>query len=247
MASRAKTCRTSTAVPCGSMSRRCTATSRSSGSTASNSRAKSSPATGKSSGTTSTAGSVARMVATTSRRNEPARVTSMTTNTIVRFDRTERVVHWSNATLFITLMLTGAVLYVGQLSVLVGRRELIERIHVLAGLALPAPVLVGLVLRSGRALRDDVRTLSRWIPDDRRWWHRRTRDRAQLGKFNPGQKLNATFVAAAIVVMLASGSIMYWFRFFTNDVRTGATFVHDWFAFGVWLAVVGHIGFALSD
>ena len=166
---------------------------------------------------------------------------------MIRFDRTERAVHWCNATLFITLMLTGAVLYVGQLSALVGRRHLIEDIHVVAGLALPVPLLLGLALRSGATLRRDVRRLSRWIPDDRRWWHSRTRARAQLGKFNPGQKLNATFVAAAMVVMLASGSIMYWFHYFTNDVRTGATFVHDWFAFGIWLSVLGHIAFALSD
>ncbi len=169
------------------------------------------------------------------------------TGTIVRFDRTERIVHWCNATLFITLMLTGSVLYIGQLSALVGRREIVERIHVLAGLALPFPLLTGLVLRSGAALRRDVRALSRWIPDDRRWFFRRTRARAQLGKFNPGQKLNGTFQASAIIVMLASGSIMYWFKFFTNDVRTGATFVHDWFAFGIWLTVIGHISFALSD
>ncbi|MDQ1521983.1 MAG: formate dehydrogenase subunit gamma, partial [Actinomycetota bacterium] len=77
--------------------------------------------------------------------------------------------------------------------------------------------------------------------------HRRTLARAQLGKFNPGQKLNATFVGAAIVVMLATGSIMYWFAFFSNDIRTGATFVHDWFAFGIWLSVIGHVAFALSD
>jgi formate dehydrogenase subunit gamma len=167
--------------------------------------------------------------------------------TFVRFDRTERVVHWCNAALFLTLMATGAVLYIGDLAALVGRRNLIVHIHVIAGLALPVPLLLGLVLWSGRRLRADVRALARWIPDDRWWFHRRTRVRARLGKFNPGQKLNATFVASAIVVMLASGSIMYWFEFFTNDIRTGATFVHDWFAFGIWLSVIGHVAFALSD
>jgi formate dehydrogenase subunit gamma len=166
---------------------------------------------------------------------------------IVRFDRTERVVHWVNATLFLTLMTTGAVLYVGDLSAFVGRRYLVEHVHVFAGLALPVPLVLGLVLRSGAQFRRDVNALARWVPDDRRWLHKRTRPRAQLGKFNPGQKLNATFVAAAIVVMLASGSIMYWFQFFSNDVRTGATFVHDWFAFGIWVSVIGHIAFALSD
>jgi formate dehydrogenase subunit gamma len=50
-----------------------------------------------------------------------------------------------------------------------------------------------------------------------------------------------------MIVMLATGSIMYWFHPFSNDVRTGATFVHDWFAFGVGLVVIGHISIALAD
>jgi formate dehydrogenase subunit gamma len=174
-------------------------------------------------------------------------VSTRTVTSIVRFDRTERVVHWVNATLFLTLMATGAVLYLGDLAAFVGRRNLVEHVHVIAGLALPVPLLLGLVLRSGAQFRRDVGALARWIPDDRRWLHKRTRSRAQLDKFNPGQKLNATFVGAAIVVMLASGSIMYWFQFFSDDIRTGATFVHDWFAFGIWLSVIGHIAFALSD
>jgi formate dehydrogenase subunit gamma len=174
-------------------------------------------------------------------------MTSAHASTIQRFDRTERIVHWVNATLFVTLMVTGAFLYIGQLAALVGRRDFIKHVHVYAGLSLPVPLLLGLVLRSGARLRADVKSLARWIPDDRRWLHRRTRARAQLGKFNPGQKLNATFVGAAIVVMLATGSIMYWFAFFSNDIRTGATFVHDWFAFGIWLSVIGHVAFALSD
>ena len=40
---------------------------------------------------------------------------------------------------------------------------------------------------------------------------------------------------------------MKWYDPFPLDMRTGATFVHDWFALGVWLAVIGHILFALRD
>jgi formate dehydrogenase subunit gamma len=40
---------------------------------------------------------------------------------------------------------------------------------------------------------------------------------------------------------------MKWFEPFPLDWRTGATFVHDWFALGIWIAVVGHIVFALRD
>jgi formate dehydrogenase subunit gamma len=166
--------------------------------------------------------------------------------TLLRFDRTERVVHWCNATLFLVLITTGAFLYIPQLSTLVPRL-IVVRIHVFSGLALPFPLLIGLTVRSGRALRRDTRRVSRWIPDDYRWLRKRTRENAQLGKFNPGQKANATFIAASMIVMLASGSIMYWFHPFSNDTRTGATFVHDWFALGIGLVVIGHIAIALAD
>jgi formate dehydrogenase subunit gamma len=68
-----------------------------------------------------------------------------------------------------------------------------------------------------------------------------------VGKFNAGQKLNASFFAGAVVVMLATGLMLRWPNPFSNDLRTGATFVHDWFAFGIWIAVLGHIYFAIRD
>ena len=166
---------------------------------------------------------------------------------VPRFDRTERVVHWCTAVLFLTLIFTGSALYMGPVSQLVGRRELVRTIHVYAGLALPIPILVGLLVRSGRALRLDVGRLSRWDRRDRVWWRASTRAQARLGKFNPGQKLNASFIGAAMVVMLATGSIMHWFSHFSDDWRTGATFVHDWFALGVGLPAIGHILLALGD
>jgi formate dehydrogenase subunit gamma len=167
---------------------------------------------------------------------------------ITRFDRLERGVHWCNAVLFGVLILTGAALYAGPISTLVGRRELVRTLHVYTGLALPVPLLAGVLLKSGRRLREDLRTLGRWIPDDFRWLRSRGHDTsAQLGKFNPGQKLNATFIGAAMVVMLATGSIMHWFAPFPDDWRTGATFVHDWFAIGIFFVVLGHIWLAFAD
>jgi formate dehydrogenase subunit gamma len=110
-------------------------------------------------------------------------------------------------------------------------------------------VLLAIIGRRGARLRTDLGRLNRWSRDDARWFrrkHRRAHD-LRLGKFNPGQKLNTAFVAGAGVVMLGTGSIMHWFDLFPLDWRTGATFVHDWFALGIWLAVLGHIFFALRD
>ncbi|MDP9332376.1 MAG: cytochrome b/b6 domain-containing protein [Actinomycetota bacterium] len=172
---------------------------------------------------------------------------SVKTKPFPRFDRLERVVHWCNATLFLVLLLTGASLYAGPLSTIVAHRHAVKTIHVYAGLLLPVPLLLGLLMPSGRQLRRDVSRFNRWTVDDRRWWSRRTRASAQLGKFNPGQKLNAVFVAASIVLMLTTGSIMRWFEPFPDNIRTGATFVHDWIFIALIFVIVGHIMFALAD
>jgi formate dehydrogenase subunit gamma len=166
---------------------------------------------------------------------------------LLRFERVERIVHWTTAALMLTLMATGAALYAGPVSTFVGRRELVRTIHVYAGLALPIPIIVGLAGRWGRSLRRDLGRLNRWSRGDRRWFRRKFRTQVRLGKFNPGQKLNAVFLGAAGLVMLGTGIILKWFNLFPVDYRTGATFVHDWFAIGIWLAIGGHVFFALRD
>jgi formate dehydrogenase subunit gamma len=166
---------------------------------------------------------------------------------LLRFDRVERALHWVNASLFILLMLTGAALYAGPISTLVGHRETVRFVHVYSGLALPVVLLVAVVGKHGARLRRDLGRLNRWSRDDMRWFRRKRRGTVRLGKFNPGQKVNAAFIAGAGVVMLATGSIMHWFDAFPIDWRTGATFMHDWFALGIWIAVLGHVFFALRD
>jgi formate dehydrogenase subunit gamma len=166
---------------------------------------------------------------------------------LARFDRVERAAHWSTASLFGVLMFTGAALYAGPISTLVGQREVVRTIHVGAGLLLPLPLLIGLAGRWGRALRGDLRRLGRFDDEDRRWLRRDTRDDARLAKFNPGQKLNAAFLGSAIVVMLGTGIVLKWFSLFSLTTRTGATFVHDWVAFGIWISVLGHILLAVRD
>jgi formate dehydrogenase subunit gamma len=183
-----------------------------------------------------------RAARSAARRNQPKAEPPL-----LRFDRVERTVHWVNAALFGILMLTGAALYAGPISVLVGNREIVRNLHVYSGLALPLPLLIGIAGSRGARLRVDLGRLNRWSRDDARWFRRRGRADVALGKFNPGQKVNASFIAGAGIVMLATGSIMKWFEPFPIDWRTGATFVHDWFALGIWAAVLGHIWFAVRD
>ena len=176
--------------------------------------------------------------------------------TLLRFDRVERGVHWVNAILFGILVVTGAALYIEPIGAFIGRRALVEDIHVYTGLALPAPLLLALVGPWGRGLRGDLRRFNRWSKGDRLWLRslftnraarRRTLGTVEVGKFNAGQKLNASFVAGAGLVLLGTGLIMRWYHPWPLDWRTGATFVHDWLALGIGVAIVGHIAMALRD
>ena len=91
------------------------------------------------------------------RRNEDAaRLLESFDDGLRRFDRLERFVHWTNATLFFVLIATGAALYIAPLSTLVARRELMKTIHVWAGYLLPIPVLLALLLPAGRQFRRDI-------------------------------------------------------------------------------------------
>ena len=165
-----------------------------------------------------------------------------------RFDRTERWLHWVNAVLVGVLVATGAVLYWGELSSIVGRRAFFKEIHVIAGLCLPVPFLLALPGRRGRRLRRDLGVLNRFSADDFRWLRSRGEDpTVRLGKFNPGQKLNTAFVGAALVTMLATGLVLRFFSPFPLAWRTGATFIHDWTALALGLAITGHVWLAVAD
>ena len=167
---------------------------------------------------------------------------------VVRFTRAQRWLHWSTATLFLVLLVTGMTLYVPALSQVVGRRVLVKDVHVYSGLLLPVPLVVAYAGHWRGAVRRDVRRLARWSAEDRRWLlSLGRRSRARMGKFNAGQKLNAIFVAGCIPLMLVTGGIMRWFDPFPLAWRTGATFVHDWLALALLVVILGHIGKALAD
>jgi len=163
-----------------------------------------------------------------------------------RFSRAERFVHRTIAVLTIICIATAVVLYNGAIEIRIGHRRFIELVHVYCGFALPVPMLIGLI---SAAYRADLGRLNRFTSTDWHWLRsRRRRDGSiRVGKFNAGQKLNGSLSAGAILVLLGSGVIMNFPDLARLSWRTGATFVHDWFALGFGLLVLGHIAFAIND
>ncbi len=165
---------------------------------------------------------------------------------VARFGAGSRWVHRLTALFMLVCLVTAAVLYNGSLAVLVGHRYLVEQVHVYSGYLLPVPLVVGI---ASRAYRDDARRLNRFTSADWAWLRSRTRrDGAiEVGKFNGGQKLNASLSAGSIGVLLVSGVVMLLTHLSPLAWRSGATFVHDWFALGLGLLVIGHVLMAFKD
>jgi formate dehydrogenase subunit gamma len=163
-----------------------------------------------------------------------------------RFSRGERHVHRSSAALVGVLTVTGAALYIPDIALLVGRRTTVEAVHVVAGLLLPVPTLIGLALCP--PLRADVRILNRMTRTDWQWLRRRDRRRGALpvGKFNGGQKLAAAVVVGAGLVLFGTGLLLLAPARLSLpvSVRQGATVTHDLFTFALLALLAGHVWLA---
>ncbi|MEU9701937.1 cytochrome b/b6 domain-containing protein [Streptomyces sp. NPDC047981] len=166
-----------------------------------------------------------------------------------RFTSAERWAHRTTAALTLLCVATAAALYVAPIAQLVGRRHLVVTVHEWSGLLLPVPFLFGL---ASAAFRADLRRLNRFGPHDRVWLRaaRRRDHRPEsrpAGKFNAGQKVYASWIAGAVLVMLVTGLLMWFTRLTPLEWRTSATFVHDWLALAVGVVLAGHIAKAFAD
>lgn len=159
----------------------------------------------------------------------------------------QRAAHWANAVIFGVLVATALPLYFPSVERVVGRHVLVAMIHVWAGIAWPVPLVVSLIGPWGARMRRDARRFNRWTRKELKWlWRFGGVAGVDLDKFNPGQKLNAVFIAGSIVVFLASGIVMKWFGLFPVGWRTGATFVHEALTFLIVAVVVGHLIMAFT-
>jgi formate dehydrogenase subunit gamma len=165
---------------------------------------------------------------------------------VLRFDAVQRALHWVNAAMFVVLIGTAIPLYFGSFFGVVVARHPVQLVHLFTGLCLPVPLLAAMAGPWGARTRADLRRFAIWTRAEARWLRTVGREAVAAGKFNPGQKANAVFTGAAAVVLLGTGVILQWFRFFPVPWREGATFTHDLFAFAVVAVVVGHVWMALT-
>jgi formate dehydrogenase subunit gamma len=160
-----------------------------------------------------------------------------------RFSRTERALHWANATGFFVLLATGLILYLPSLAVLVGRRPLIQELHFWSGVAWVC-VLAAIVLAGDRrGLARLAREVDRFDRDDLRWLLGRRP--APQGRLNAGQKLNTALTAAFTALFLVSG-LLLWFGERDTRFRFASTvLLHDGLMYAALVLLVGHLYLAV--
>ncbi len=183
---------------------------------------------------TATPGSDARMAAANLERADGGLVR--------RFTRTERALHWVLALGFFTLLASGLVFYLPELSVLVARRPLVRALHLYTGIAWL--VALGLVIAVGnrKSLIATLRDLDRFDDDDRSWLRRR---RSRPGRFNAGQKLNAALTAAFTVLFAVSGLLLWYGERDTRFRFASTILLHDGLMYVSLLLLVGHLYLAV--
>ena len=146
---------------------------------------------------------------------------------LVRFSATERWFHWAQALPYLALMATGGLLIAQRL---IGAEVVsgytLARAHRVAGVALPAAMLVAFLPGDKRVLLGNLGLALRWGAADLRWLclypfsalFRNLRVPA-AGKFNSGQKANLlaqtilvpTFIVTGVAMWVSTGSLLAWY------------------------------------
>ncbi len=166
---------------------------------------------------------------------------------IVRFDRTERAVHWTQATSFLVLIISGFALSLPIVESILGHRALLREIHLSAAFFFFfGPAIIAL---SGdrRSIALDIEAIDTWDADDLRWlipWPLLRLFGVPVpaqGRFNAGQKLNALFVVWSTLTFTVTGLIMWQNRRFPLHVVSQANVIHSALAYFALLAFIGHL------
>jgi formate dehydrogenase subunit gamma len=149
---------------------------------------------------------------------------------LLRWNRTERAVHWVHATAFCILLGSGLCLYLPSLSEAVNRRPLLKEIHLYTAAAWAGALVLILVVGNRRSLRRVARELDRLDPD---------------GRMNRGQQLN-TIATVAFAILFSVTGVLLWYGERDTRFRFASTLlVHDWLMYASLVLFLGHLYYAL--
>jgi formate dehydrogenase subunit gamma len=162
---------------------------------------------------------------------------------IVRFDISERILHWSHAIFFIWLLISGIHIFLTPKSLL--GDPLIKMMHLYA--SIPFIMILPVVYHFGSSyMHEDLRELMFLKTNEIHWFSRiLANPKINSSKFNPGQKVNFFVTLLLITGLSFSGSVIWLKSRFSVDFVELNFMLHDFFAELSLLLFSGHILFSL--
>jgi formate dehydrogenase subunit gamma len=149
---------------------------------------------------------------------------------LLRWNRTERTVHWVHAIAFCVLLGSGPCLSLPSLAEAVNRRPLLKEIHIYTAVVWAGALLLVIVLGNRRSLLRVARELDRLDPD---------------GRMNRGQQLN-TIATVAFAFLFGVTGFLLWYGERDTRFRFASTLlVHDWLMYVSFILFIGHLYYAL--
>jgi formate dehydrogenase subunit gamma len=149
---------------------------------------------------------------------------------LLRWNRTERAVHWVHAIAFCILLGSGLALYLPSLAEAVNRRPLLKQIHIYTALAWAGALLLVIAFGNRRSLRRVARELDRLDPN---------------GRLNRAQQLN-TIATIAFAILFGVTGFLLWYGERDTRFRFASTvLVHDWLMYASFVLFIGHLYYAL--
>ena len=171
---------------------------------------------------------------------------------VKRFGRTERAAHWLLAGTFFTMLFTGLCLSVSAFAGILDRPTA-KAWNIWSAVVLAAGLAVIALLGDRRSLARSAHDLDRFDADDGEWLlgaPRRFvngRPAPPQGRFNAGQKLNASLIGGLMLAMYVTGFLLWYGERDTTYRFAGTVMVHDWATLILMLLVAGHIYLAVLN
>jgi formate dehydrogenase subunit gamma len=168
---------------------------------------------------------------------------------LVRYTANERTNHWITAITFVLLALSGLAMFhpaMFWLSALFGGGQWTRILHPFVGLVMFVSFLI-LALRFWHHNYLDKNDVQ-WLKQIDDVLHNREDKLPEIGKYNAGQKLLFFTLVACLVLLLASGIVIwrrYFSFYFSIEVVRIAAVVHAAAAFVLIVSIVVHIYAAL--
>ena len=174
----------------------------------------------------------------------------MARNRVPRFSRTERAAHWVLAATFFAMLFTGLCLSVSAFQGILDRPTA-KAWHIGSAIALAAGLVIVTLLGDRGSLARSAREIDRFDADDGRWLRGAPgrivtgQPAPPQGRFNAGQKLNASLIGGLMLAMYVTGGLLWYGERDTTYRFAGTVMVHDWGTLILMFLIAGHLYLAV--